>query len=613
MKNDAPRKVRLGCLLMVFVLMAPVALCLPLCMVGLSPRGPVGGVPGVTVLELDLERDLGEAPGPGSLLSSSTMTVRDVVFALQKGALDPRVRGLFVRVGGAGHGLATSQEVRDAVLAFRAAGKPTLAFSETFGEMTPGTGGWFIATAFEDIWLQPAGTVSLAPLLGETPFVRDGLARLGVEPTFAARKEYKNAPNTFTEQGFTEPHKEASLRLLTSAQAVLVDEIAQQRPALGTSAAVSALLADGPFVAQDAVERKLVDHLGYREEAIARIKERAGPGAKLLWLARYHERVGTPYDDDGASDRTVVAVVTAVGQIHRGRSNHDPLTGVNSVGSDTTSSALRQATMDPDVRGIILRIDSPGGSVVASETIAHAVELARKAGKPVVASFANVAGSGGYYIAMNADAIVAQRGTITGSIGVYAGKMVTTKFWDQLGVNFETLTVDDADISFYSTDAPYTPAARARLDAVVDGIYTSFIEKVAAGRHRTVEEIEPVARGRVWTGVDAKEHGLVDTLGGWPQTLAVMREKLSLPEGSPLGLRDFPRPLPPWQQLLATWREDPGESSDEPAQQFSATAFLRPPTTAQAMDAWRRLLLGGKGSAQGGAPTLEMTTLPPRP
>jgi len=591
MNDAAPRKSRSGCLLLLLVLLTPVALCAPLCVVGLG-AGPAGGpVPPVTVLELDLERALGEAPGGGAPLSpTAALTVRDVVFTLEQAATDPKVRGLFVRLGGAGHGLATAVELRDAVLAFKRSGKPTLAFAESFGEMTPGTGGWYIATAFDDVWLQPAGAVGLATLAGETPFGRDALEKLGVQPQSAARKEFKNAPNTFTEQGFTEAHREASLRLLTSAQQVLVEQVAKSRPALGDAAAVAALLAGGPYDAAAAFDKKLVDKLGYRDEAIARIKERAGPNATLLWLSRYHQRAGTAYDDDHAEGAPLVAVVTAVGQIHRGRTNADPVSGTSTVGSDTTAAALRQAIDDDDVRAIVLRIDSPGGSVTASETIAHEVERATKAGKPVVASMANVAGSGGYYVAMNASAIVAQPVTITGSIGVYAGKMVTTKLWEQLGVNFETIAVGDADTSFYSTDAPYSDAARARLDALVDGIYASFVDKVAAGRKRTAAEIEPVARGRIWTGVDAKERGLVDELGGWPVTLAVVRQKLSLPSGAPLRVRDFPAPLPPLQALLQALQEDDGESSEHPGRAFAATARPTLPRSASDVAAWRHAL-----------------------
>jgi protease-4 len=614
MSDAPPRRRSRRWLLWLFLLALPLGMCAPLCLVAFG-GGDAGVVPPVTVLELDLEAPLGEAPAGGALLSPTPpLTVRDVVFALEQAATDPRVRGLFVRVGGAGHGLATAQEIRDAVLAFQASGKPTLAWSESFGEGSPGTGGWYIATAFDDVWLQPTGVVSLAPLQGETPFAQRALEKAGVEPAFAARKEYKNAPNTFTEAGFTEAHREASLRLLTSAQQTMTAQIAARRPALGDGAAVAALLAGGPYEAEAALAKKLVDKLAWRDEAVARIKERAGPNAELLWLSRYRARAGTAVDDDGDRTHPLVAVVTAAGQIHRGRSNDDPISGTHTAGSDTVAAALRAAIDDPDVRAIVLRIDSPGGSVVASATIAHEVERAIRAGKPVVASMANVAGSGGYYIAMNAAAIVAQPGTITGSIGVYAGKMVTTKLWEQLGINFETLAVDNADVSFWSTDAPYSEAARARLDAMVDGIYRSFVAGVAAGRKKSVDEIEPVARGRIWTGADARERGLVDELGGWPVTLRVVRDKLGLPKDAPLRLRDEPRRQPPLRELLALLSGDEGESSDDPhsvAGVFAPTRRVLAPATAADVDRLRAAMFAdpdvGPGRAVLLVPALQVT------
>ncbi|MDP2342558.1 MAG: signal peptide peptidase SppA [Deltaproteobacteria bacterium] len=554
------KKSRGPLLLLLLVLLVPIAMCVPLCVIGGQSQGSVAAV---TVLELDLETPIGETPGTPSILSPTTsMSTRDVVFALEKAAADPKVKGLYARIGGASHGLATGQEVRDAVIAFKKSGKFTLAYSESFGELSPGTGGYYVASAFDEIWLMPTGNVSLSPLAGEGMFARDALAKLGVEPEFAARKEYKNAPNTFSEQSFTEFHKEATLRLLASVQDSLTKDIAAARPAIGDAAAVTTLLASGPFSDSKALELKLVDKLGYREEAIAAIKAKAGEGAALLWLSKYFERAGSPYDD--ATAATSVAVITAVGQIHRGPSNNDPISGSESVGSDTVCAAIRAAVADDDVKAIVLRIDSPGGSVTASEAIAHEIDRAREKKKPVIATMSNVAGSGGYYIAMNADAIVAQPGTITGSIGVYAGKFVTTKLWEQLGINYETIAVGDKDVSFFSTDQPYSEDAKKKLNVLVDDIYVSFVTKVAKGRQKTFEQIEPVARGRIWSGTDGKERGLVDELGGFPVALRLVREKLGKPVDSKLHLKDFPPRKKPIEELLAMFDGDDGESSEKP-------------------------------------------------
>jgi protease-4 len=549
-----PRSTKKGVLILLLLFVVPLAMCAPLAL-GLGSKGSIGDA---IVLELDLEDPIVEGSG-GSFLDDRNTSSRDVVFALQRAAADPRVKGLYARIGGAGHGLATAMEVRDAVLAFRSSGKRAVAFSESFGELSPGTGGWFIASAFDEVWLQPAGSVSLAPLSAEGMFARDALEKVGIEPAIAARKEFKNAPNTFTEQSFTAFHREATLALLSSAQRTMTERIAQARPKLGDADAVAALLRGGPYTADEALAKGLVDKLGYRDEVMAAVKSQAGTGAKLLWLSRYLDRAGSPYDKDGP----VVAVVSAIGQIHRGRSSADPLSGSQSAGSDTVAGALRQAIDDKDVKAIILRIDSPGGSVVASETIAREVQRATTAGKPVIATMANVAGSGGYYIAMNADVIIAHPGTITGSIGVYAGKAVTTKAWEKVGINFEAVAVDDADTSFFSTDAPYSDAARARLDHMVDDIYASFVRKVAAGRKRTFDEIEPFAHGRIWSGTDGKERFLVDELGGWPQAIGAARARLHLAADGPIRLVDFPAPKAPLAALLAMLNPEQGDSSDD--------------------------------------------------
>jgi protease-4 len=564
MTSPAPRRSRRSLWLLLAILVLPVAMCAPFVLgTGAFSTPAIGEA---VIVELDLEAPVVEGSTPGLQLGAAPLTTRQLVLGLRAAAKDPRVKALYARIGGQGHGLATAMEIRDAIIAFRASGKRAVAFSESFGELRPGTGGYYVATAFDEIWLQPRGAVSLSPLAAEGMFAKEALEKVGIEPQIAARKEFKNAPNTFTEQGFTAPHREATLALLASAQQTLIEGIAAARPAIGDAAAVRALLAKGPFTAEEALAAHLVDQLGHKDKALAALRAAVGADAKLLWLQRYLER-----SEGLARGGPVVAVVSAVGPIHRGPSNVDPLSGEQSAGSDTIAAALRQAIADEDVKGIILRIDSPGGSVVASETIAHEVDRARAAGKPVVASMANIAGSGGYYIAMNADTIVAQPGTITGSIGVYAGKAVTSGAFEKIGVNFDSVVVDDADASFFSTDVGYSEAARARLDAIVDDIYEGFVADVAKGRKKTVAEIEPVARGRIWSGRDAKERHLVDELGGWTTALAVMRRHLSLAEDAPLRLQDFPGKKPPLAELLAMLGARPGDSSEDEGAEIGMT------------------------------------------
>jgi protease-4 len=493
-----------------------------------------GHVAAGTVVELDLERPLAEyAPSDplASLLHSRRTMLRDVLEGLARARDDDRVGALVARIGQAPGGVAQIQELRDAVTDFRASGKRAVAFAETFGEFGPGNGAYYLASAFGEIYLQPSGDVSITGLLAEVPFVRGTLDKLGVTPRFGARAEYKNAVNTFTERRFTEPHREAMTRLVDSQFGQMVRGIAAAR-GLGEEA-VRALVDRAPLSAQDALEAKLVDGLAYRDE----VAEKLGDGDRKparLPLAQYLARAGRS-DAKG----TVVALIHGIGTVHRGRSRIDPLSGDVGMGSDTVAAAFRAAADDGRVRAILFRVDSPGGSYVASDTIWREVSHARAAGKPVVVSMGNVAASGGYFVAIPADRIVAQPGTITGSIGVFAGKMLTSGFWDKLGVTFDDVQVG-RNATMWSALHDYTAAERVRFDGALDRIYDDFTTKVAAGRRLPLEQVRRVAKGRVWTGEDALGQGLVDALGGYPEALRQVRGVLGLAADAPLDLETFP-------------------------------------------------------------------------
>jgi protease-4 len=250
-----------------------------------------------------------------------------------------------------------------------------------------------------------------------------------------------------------------------------------------------------------------------------------------------------------------VALVYGVGSVVRGESSVDPLTGGVSMGSETVAGALRDAIEDDSVQGILFRVNSPGGSYVASDTIRREVARAREAGKPVVVSMGDLAASGGYFVAMDADRIIAQPGTITGSIGVFGGKMVTRDMWAKIGVTFDEIhTSDNANI--WSTAYRYTDEQWARVQAALDRIYQDFTSKAAEGRGMSLAELQRIARGRIWSGADALELELVDELGGYEEAFGVIRELLELEEDAPLELKPFPRPKTPFQALLAQFSGD---------------------------------------------------------
>ena len=527
--------------------------------IGLAMLGAASkpGIPGSVVLELEVDDPLVEYAAEDSLSSAfgkDPTTVRDVVDALEKAGEDERVKGLVVRLNGTPGSPAVVQELRDAVKAFRAKGKKAVAYADTFGEGGSATGAYYLASAFDEIYIQPSGDLSILGPAVETPFGRDALAKLGVKPRIGQRYEYKNAVNTYTEQTYTPEHREATERFLTSLFGQMVKGVAEGREL--SEEQVRAAVDAAPLLGQQAVEAKLVDGLLYRDEVYEKVKKDAGEGAKLLYVRKYLERAGRP-NTSGAS---TVALIYGAGGIARGESETNPMSGEVTMGSETVAAAFRKAVEDERVKAIVFRVDSPGGSYVASDTVRREVQRAREKGKPVIVSMGTYAASGGYFVAMDADKIVAQPGTLTGSIGVFGGKMVTADMWEKLGVNWEPLGVGK-NATMYSSDLDFTPEQLAKNEAFLDRVYEDFTAKAAAGRKQPVEKLREAAKGRVWTGEDAKEKGLVDELGGFPVALRLAKEAAKL-EG-PVRVELFPRKKGAAEVLAELLGDKKEDSSDQ--------------------------------------------------
>jgi protease-4 len=498
-----------------------------------APR--VAALPGSIVLEADLNRDLAEGPSPDAFsraLFGRQTTLRDFLDALERGGDDPRVKGLYARLGDDAIGLAETQEVRDAIAAFRAKGKFAIAYADTFGEFGPGTRPYYLATAFDQIWLQPMGSVGLTGLYSETPFVRDALSRIGVTADFDRRSEYKTVMNTFTESAMPAPQREEIDGLLTSIDGQIVHDIAAARKI--PEAQLRPLIDRAPLFAEEARDAHLVDRLGYRDEAVSAAQLRAQSGS-LVTLSRYLAGAGRPHQSGSE-----IALIYGTGLISReGSGTGTGLFDEEGLAANKVAAAFRDAAADSNVRAILFRIDSRGGSVVGSETVWRAVVEARRKGKPVVVSMGDVAGSGGYYIAAPADKIVAEPATLTGSIGVVAGKLVVAGLLQKLGITVDT-DQRGADAGMFSIMQDFTPPMQHRVDDMLDRIYQGFKERVAKGRHLSTDAVEALAKGRVWTGEEAKEKGLVDAIGGYDVALRLLREAAKLPEDAPVKLVVFP-------------------------------------------------------------------------
>jgi protease IV len=530
------------------------------------------GIPSGCVLEFNLHAVPPETTGfdPLTIVTGGgrAMALRDAVAALHRAAEDPRVAGLIARVQLAASPVGAVQELREAIAAFSAV-KPSLAWAETY----PGTLSYYLASAFGEVWMQSSGSVGLVGFASSATFLRDALDKAGIEAQFTARGEYKSAANLFTEGGFTEAHREAVTRMLESLQDQVWQTVAESRNI--DAGALDALADRAPLLRDEAVESGLVDRIGFRDEALARIAELVGvdnvsneedeDAVPRLYLSRYagaaRSRLAPPLPSiPGRRSKPTIAVVTLEGAIVNGRGGRQFLPfGSSNAGADTIAAALREVAADDAVSAIVLRVDSPGGSLTASETIWREVKRARQRGKPVVASMGTVAASGGYYVSMDADAIVANPGTITGSIGVMSGKLVVRDLKDRLGVGSETVRTN-ANADVWSADELFTPEQQADREAEADRFYADFVERVAAGRKVSAEAVDAVARGRIWTGADALERGLVDELGGFRTAVRRAKVLAGLDEDADIRLVSYPgsslldlvRPRPSSQPAAAS-------------------------------------------------------------
>lgn len=490
------------------------------------------------VLAVDASRPVADEPASplARLLTARRPQLRELVDTLERAATDARVGALVARVDQPAGSWAHAEELRSAVAAFRAGGKRAIAHAQTFGELGDGTLAYYVACAFDEIHLQPSGDVGLTGLALEVPFAADAMAKLGVDPQLGRRHEYKTAPNTLTERELTEPHRATTDRIVASRHEQLVGALADGRGVGPRQAA--ALIEQGPRPAEEARADGLVDRLAYRDEAVAEAKRVAGQGARLVGSSGYRRSRAHRRLQRLRRSPTTVALIHGRGTIHTGRSRPSPLGPT--MGADTVVSAFQQAIRDRKVAAVLFRVDSRGGSAVASDAVWRAVARAREAGKPVVVSMGAVAGSGGYWVALPADRILAAPGTLTGSIGVVGGKLVTGGLRQRLG-----LTVDETHRGpfalMYSPHRRFTEAQWERIGAFLDRAYDQFVDRVVTGRGFARGQVDQLARGRVWTGADAHRHGLIDELGGYSEAQRAVRGQLGLAADAPLRLRLLPR------------------------------------------------------------------------
>lgn len=501
-------------------------------LIGLAASGKPAH-PDTIVLTLDLNAGYpDQAPASGFAALSGTPGFIDLLIKLKNAESDDSVKGLYIRGADYGFGTTRAEELREALKSFQASGKFVIAHSQgMFGASGPSA--FHSISAADEIWMQPGTDLMVTGVTFETEFMKGLFEKIDLQPQIYPFYEYKNAPNSYNETGYTEPHREAMEALASSIWSTALDEIAEDR---GTSAGqLRTVLESGPKPAEEALELKLIDKLGWPEDAQEAAKERAGDeDAEMIDLAYYV--APTKHN----SKAPLIAVVGGEGPIVTGGSaGGSPFADPPAFASDVVARAILDAAEDEDVKAIVFRVESPGGSPTASDQIWRAVERAKEAGKPVVVSMGSMAASGGYYVSAGADTILANRATLTGSIGIFGGKLALDGTFNKVGITFDTVSVGGDFASAWGTSA-FTESQEAEVKASLKRGYDRFLSHVGEGRSMTYDQVHEVARGRVWTGVAAKDAGLVDEIGTFMDAIEKAKELAGIEPDEKARLNFYP-------------------------------------------------------------------------
>jgi len=502
--------------------------------------------PSHTVLELDLREGLtDQAPtNPFAVFGGSGLSTMQIVDTLAQAETDSKVKALLIRLPEAGLTPAAADEIRQAIRRFRRSGKVVIAHSQGFQPVGTTVSSYMVGASASELWMQNTAAFQLAGFSAETVFLGRAFEKYGVNAQFEQRYEYKNAVNEYTQSDFTAAHREAMTAWMTSIYDSALANVAQDRRT--TLPQLKATIEAGPWSASEALQRRLIDKIGQVEEAEAEVKRRAGRGAEIMQFHDYAASIG----ERAGSGRDAIAIVGGEGGIVTGRGGGgSPFGGGSSITSDDTAKAIYDAIEDKDVKAIVFRVSSPGGSPEASEQILAAVRAAKAAGKPVVVSMGEYAASGGYWISSEANWIVAQPSTLTGSIGVFGGKFVLSDALGRFGVDMRHLTIGGEYADAFSPSQEFTPAQRAAFAAQIDRTYEEFIARVSTGRRLPPARVREIARGRVWTGAQARTIGLVDQLGGLEEAIAKAKELANISAGTDVRFKRYPEAGSPWEAL----------------------------------------------------------------
>lgn len=568
------------------------------------------------VAQIRLHGGLSDAPAAVEMPfgGGGSGTLSEMLDRLKKAKTDENVKALYLQFDGLSISWGKLHELRAGIADFKKSGKKVVAYLEQGGQME-----YLLATSADEIVIPPGGGVELSGLSYEIMYMKDLLARFGASYDVVAMGDFKSAMEQFVRSGMSPANRQQWEELVDDFYSIFVDTLVSSRPGL-TPEKARQLIDKGLFTAKDALEAKLVDRVAYPDAILPQIKKDLG-NSELALKANYGRKkqdeidFGNPFaifkllapsKDSKVSAKPKIAVIYAEGGIVTGRGGPS-LFGGNSVGSTTMVEAIRKAEQEDTVKAIVLRVDSPGGSALASDLIWHELKRSKK---PVIASMGEVAASGGYYISMPAKRIFATPGTITGSIGVVGGKPVLGGTMKQFGVNTETISRGKM-ANLATLERPFNAEEREAIVAMMMDIYDQFLSKAYAGREaagntkiKSVEELKKLAGGRIWSGKAAKENGLIDELGTLEDAIAYAKKSANLGEKDEVELMVLPRPRSFFDSLLEA--DGPGLQALVPSAELKALAAI--PGLRQPLQVFEMLirqprekvwLLGPLGSAPG--------------
>ena len=493
------------------------------------------GPAGAKVLSLDLRQPIRDNGGEETLFGGQQASIVNIARALDRAKTDENVKGMFIRARMTGITPASAEELRASIIDFQTSGKFVIAHSQGFESTS--VLGYYAISAADEIWQQATSGFAVAGLASETAFYGGVFDHFDAKANFIQFHEYKNAANAYTQTNYTDAHRESTTSLLTSLYNSAVSAIAEDRGL--TVEQVSSLLESAPHTAEAAQDAGLIDKLGYMKEAQDYIREKVGnDDIPFQDIVAY----GPPAQTAGP----MIALIGGEGPVMMGKSQDgsNPFNKGITMGGDTLTKAIDDAADDKRVKAIIFRVSTPGGSATASDQINAAILRAKDAGKPVIISMGQYAASGGYYVSAHADKILALPTTITGSIGVLGGKVSLENTYSKVGFNVERIAIGGDYLGVYSGDTAFTNSQRDKFYSQMEDVYVDFTELVADGRNLPIEDVREIAKGRVWTGEQAVDIGLVDELGGIMRAIEVTKELAEIKPETDIYLKTFPRPKP---------------------------------------------------------------------